>query len=95
MRIRLNVQREGYAATRLWWPFTAVLERNPNFLFSGLLEEITKVFKLDDGGCGLEEYVAELDGAELLHFMEVKDLLKDGDEVTYVKTVCGCTKVYS
>ena len=48
------------------------------------LETVDTSVGLNDEPCGqwgLEDYVVEIGGFECLHFMEVEDLVRDGDEV--------------
>jgi len=82
MRIRLVVHRPELAPTRLWWPLADALQRNPHYSISDLITSVNDIFPLDNTVVGLEDYVVELDNAEFLHFMNVGNVFRDGDEIT-------------
>lgn len=79
---------------------------NGGYTIAQLLEDVNEVVPLEtepnvfdpefSGQWGLEDYVVEVGGSECLHFMEVEGLLREGDEVVYVKLVlpslsgCDC-----
>ncbi|KAI5807626.1 hypothetical protein DFH27DRAFT_547061 [Peziza echinospora] len=46
-----------------------------------LLESVNRVCPLEHGGCGLEDYVVEMAGYELLHFGRLEGLVREGEEV--------------
>lgn len=54
---------------------------------SKLLEQINDVVPLESTDWGLEDYVVSINGFECLHFSRVDEVLKDEDEVVYVKTL--------
>lgn len=46
-----------------------------------LLESVNEVCQLESENWGLEDYVVEVWGWEVLHFQKVEGLLREGDEV--------------
>lgn len=82
MRLRIVVKRHELPDTALLWAVDEV--QNPTI--SQVLGGINEVIPLESGGeWGLEEYVVELKSAsgsfECLHYMPVKNVLKEDDEV--------------
>ena len=82
MRLRLVVKRHELPDTALLWAVDEV--QNPTI--SQLLDGINGVIPLESGAeWGLEEYVVELKtqtgSFECLHYMPVKNVLKEDDEV--------------
>lgn len=64
---------------------------NGEYTIAQFLEDVNEVVPLEtetglfdneySGQWGLEDYVVEVGGSECLHYMEVEELLRDGDEV--------------
>lgn len=82
MRLRLLVKRHELPDTALLWAVDEV--QNPTI--SQVLDQINEVIPLESGSeWGLEEYVAELKTGsgsfECLHYMPVRSVLKEEDEV--------------
>lgn len=81
MRIRLTITRHSLGTTRIWWDTTSVNEGRPSATISQLLENVNEICQLETVGWGLEDYVVEIMGWELLHFQRLEGMLKEGDEV--------------
>ncbi|RPB25235.1 hypothetical protein L211DRAFT_867235, partial [Terfezia boudieri ATCC MYA-4762] len=81
MRIRLSISRYSLGTTKIWWDTASVNEGRPGATFSMLLESVNEVCQLETETWGLEDYVVEVGGWEMLHFQGVQGLLKEGDEV--------------
>lgn len=82
MRLRLVVKRHELPDTALLWAVDEV--QNPTI--SQVLDGLNEVIPLEvEGEWGLEEYVVELKTGtgsfECLHYMPVKSVLKEEDEV--------------
>ncbi|EFW13957.1 hypothetical protein D8B26_004128 [Coccidioides posadasii str. Silveira] len=87
----LNAGRRLSASTSFNTALTS-LSTAGGYTISQLLADINEVvpletqpsrsgYRKDEGQWGLEDYVVELMGSECLHFMEVDNLLRDGDEL--------------
>ena len=87
MRIRLCIVRPDLPPFRIWWPLQQKLSTSPKLSISNLFADVNDTFPLDQSNLGLEDYVAELDGCEVLHFSPITDVLRDGDELTYVHQI--------
>jgi len=81
MRIRLSINRYSLGTTKIWWDTTSVNEGRPGTTISMLLESVNEVCQLEAENSGLEDYVVEVGGWEVLHFQGVEGLLREGDEV--------------
>ena len=81
MRLRLQIRRHRLATTKIWWDTTQCLEEKPNATVGNLLQYINEVCPLDYGSIGLEDYIMEIGGYELVHFQHVSSLLREGDEI--------------
>ena len=82
MRLRLVVKRHELPDTALLWAVDEV--QNPTI--SQVLDGLNEVIPLEmEGEWGLEEYVVELKTGtgsfECLHYMPLKSVLKEDDEV--------------
>ncbi|EEP77272.1 predicted protein [Uncinocarpus reesii 1704] len=91
MRIHLFIQRHELPATRILWTIPTRMPAG-GYTIAQLLADVDEIVPLEsqpsnseDGKgeeyWGLEDYVVELMGSECLHFMEVENLLRDGDEL--------------
>ena len=81
MRIRLSVNRYSLGTTKIWWDTSIINEGRPGSTIAMLLESVNEVCLLEIENFGLEDYVVEVGGWEVLHFQEVEGLLREGDEV--------------
>jgi len=81
MRIRLSINRYSLGTTKIWWDTGSINEGRPGTTISMLLESVNEVCQLESENWGLEDYVVEVGGWEVLHFHSVEGLLRDGDEV--------------
>jgi len=81
MRIRLSINRYSLGTTKIWWDTASVNEGRPGTTISMLLENVNEVCQLETEKWGLEDYVVEMGGWEVLHFQRVEGLLREGDEV--------------
>lgn len=84
MRLRLQIFRNGLPVVKLIWETTARLQPGTDEIVSNLLASVNEIFPLEGSTIGLEEYVVELDGFEVLHFQELSTVFKNDDTVTYV-----------
>ncbi|KAK6338971.1 hypothetical protein TWF696_009767 [Orbilia brochopaga] len=81
-RVRLVIHRPDVPQVRILWPLGSKISGNPRYSVYDLLTDVSNVIPLDDWNLGLEDYVAEFAGCELLHFMPIKELISDNDELT-------------
>ena len=87
MRLRVTVRRHGLPETPILWS----IDTNASPTVYQLLEQINEVIPIEtDGQWGLEDYAVELKGAnginyECLHFQPVDSVLKEEDEVMFVR----------
>lgn len=84
MRIRLALTRHSLGTVKLWWDTASIVNGSPNVTVSALLESVNQVVQLETVTCGLEDYVVEMKGYELLHFQILGDFVKEDDEIVYV-----------
>ncbi|CCX11533.1 Similar to hypothetical protein [Tuber melanosporum Mel28]; acc. no. XP_002840981 [Pyronema omphalodes CBS 100304] len=82
MRLRLQIFRNGLPVVKLIWETTARLQPGTDEIVSNLLASVNEIFPLEGSTIGLEEYVVELDGFEVLHFQELSTVFKNDDTVT-------------
>lgn len=87
MRLQLTIQRHALPPVRILWT-TSVL--GPPYSAAGtestisqFLEQINDIIPLESREWGLEDYTVEVGGFECLHFLEIGQVLKEGDEVWY------------
>lgn len=78
MRLRVQVLRHGFPAIKVLW--TVPSETTA----ASLLQQIDDVFPLEAEGWGFEDYALLNNGYEVLHWMQLDQLLKDDDAVSYV-----------
>ncbi|EPS43201.1 hypothetical protein H072_2811 [Dactylellina haptotyla CBS 200.50] len=81
-RARLVLNRPGVPQVRIVWPLDTKISQNPRYSVFDLLTGLNDIFPLDSHNHGLEDYVTELGGCELLHFMPIGELIGDNDELT-------------
>lgn len=85
MRLRLTVRRHRVPEVKLLWN----VDTDTDFTVSRLLAGVSEVVPLEGGDWGLEDYAVEYrdggDGFECLHFQVVRDILKEDDQVLYVR----------
>lgn len=81
MRLRLAIHRNQLPATRIWWDTASSFQPADDHTVSALLARISQVVPLDGASWGLEDYVVEVDGFEVLHFQLLDAILKENDEV--------------
>ncbi|KAF3934179.1 hypothetical protein ABW20_dc0105050 [Dactylellina cionopaga] len=81
-RARLVISRPDVPQVRILWPLDAKLSQNPRYSVYDLLTDINDIIPLDNRNLGIEDYVTELGGCELLHFMPIGQLIGDNDELT-------------
>ncbi|KAF3939789.1 hypothetical protein ABW19_dt0200421 [Dactylella cylindrospora] len=81
-RARLTINRRNLPAARILWPVGNKISQDPRYSVYDLLNDINVIFPLDNFNIGLEDYVVELQGCELVHFMPIGELIGDGDEIT-------------
>ena len=85
MRLQLTVQRHGLPPTQVLWvvgglrPPYAAAGASPTI--SQLLEQVNEIIPLESEDWGLEDYAVEVRGFECLHFSELRQILKEDDEV--------------
>lgn len=84
MRLSLRVQRHGCPPIDLLWTIKQP-RGHTSPTISQLLEEVNQRIPLEAQGWGLEDYVVRVGGFECLHYSEVDDVLRDGDQVRYEK----------
>ncbi|CAD0087787.1 unnamed protein product [Aureobasidium vineae] len=75
MRIRLQVLRHQLPPTKVLWKVDSATTT------AELLTQISDFFPLEAEGWGLEDYAVHLGGYELLHFQQLRDILKEDDEI--------------
>ncbi|KAK6539526.1 hypothetical protein TWF694_009742 [Orbilia ellipsospora] len=80
-RVRLVINRPEVPQVRILWPLDAKISQNPRYSVFDLLTDINAVFPLDHHNHGVEDYVTEHVGCELLHFMPIGELIGDNDEL--------------
>ena len=80
MRIQLTVERNGLPKAAITWPIN-----DGSYTVAGLLEKVNEVIPLESvqGHWGLEDYIVEWEGSELLHFSKIHEVVKDNDHITY------------
>jgi len=83
MRLRLNVQRHALPTTDVLWTIQDDQLRKPTTV-SKLLEQVNEILPLESDDWGLEDYVVEVGGFEVLHFSNITQVLKDEDQVRCV-----------
>jgi hypothetical protein len=81
MRLRLQIFRGGLPVVKLIWETTDRLKPGIDHIVSNFLVSVDEVFPLEGSTWGLEDYVVELDGYEILHFQELSTVFKDDDTV--------------
>lgn len=81
MRIRLSINRYSLGTTKIWWDTASINVGGPNTTMSQLLESVNEVCQLETPTWGLEDYVVEVMGWEVLHFQKLEGMLREGDEV--------------
>ncbi|KAF8541467.1 hypothetical protein BDD12DRAFT_908661 [Trichophaea hybrida] len=81
MRLKLQIFRNELPVVKLIWETTTRLKSGTDHIVSNLLASIDEVFPLEGSTWGLEDYVVELDGYEVLHFQELSTAFKDDDTV--------------
>ncbi|KAJ6264404.1 hypothetical protein Dda_0550 [Drechslerella dactyloides] len=81
-RVRLVISRPEVPHVRILWPLDTKISQNPRYSVYDLLSDVSAVIPLDNWNLGLEDYVAEHAGCELLHFMPIGELIGDNDELT-------------
>lgn len=90
MRLRLTIKRHDLGDAKVWWE---TWNETPKPTIASLLTNVNEVFPLESGSWGLEDYVVEYIGHELLHFQRLEDLVGDGDELLYVHSPSSTTRV--
>jgi len=81
MRLRLEILRHGLPPVKILW--TATTQTTA----SQLLEQVDEVFPLETGEWGFEDYSLHRQGYEILHWMQLSQLLKDDDAITHVSAI--------
>lgn len=81
MRLRLHVLRNELPAVKTIWETAKHLRPGVDNIVSSLLASVSTVIPLEDSTWGLEDYVVELGGFEVLHFQELSSVFKEDDEV--------------
>lgn len=85
MRLHLTIQRNALPPVRILWTAAALgplySAAGKELTISQLLEQVNDILPLESGEWGLEDYLVEVGGFECLHFLEARQVLKDGDEV--------------
>ena len=69
---------------KLLWETDTALNPGLDNIVSNLLTAVNTVIPLEVAAWGLEDYVVELAGFEVLHFHLVSTVFKEDDEVVYV-----------
>ena len=86
MRLRLTIQRHALPVTNILWTARAQdptsTSAHASATISQLLEDVNDIFQLESDDWGLEDYVAEVEGYECLHFQPIDSVLKEDDKVT-------------
>jgi hypothetical protein len=80
MRLRLQIYRNRMPVVKMMWDTTA-LKPGTDAIISNLLHAINDIIPLEGSTCGLEDYIVELGGFEVLHFQLVTSVFKEDDEV--------------
>jgi hypothetical protein len=80
MRLRLHILRNDLPAVKVMWNTTS-LKTGVDEIVSSLLNSINDIIPLESSCWGLEDYVVELGGFEVLHFQEIAAVFKEDDEV--------------
>jgi hypothetical protein len=80
MRLRLHILRNDLPAVKVMWNTTS-LKPGVDEIVSNLLNSINDIIPLEGSSWGLEDYVVELGGFEVLHFQEISAVFKEDDEV--------------
>ena len=80
MRLRLSVHRHLLPPTDILWS-TDTSNPHAALTIAQLVEQVNEAIPLEHDHWGLEDYVAEVNGYECIHYFRVKELLKDEDEV--------------
>lgn len=88
MRLRVEVLRHGLPTAKVLW------NAEPEQTVSQLLEQIDDTFPLEADGWGFEDYALQVAGYEVLHYMQLGQLLKDDDQVTYVSKSSSNIKLH-
>lgn len=81
MRLRLQIHRNQLPAVKLLWETTEWVKPDSDPIVSSLLAAINDVFPLDGPSVGLDDYVVEVDGYEVLHFQDLKTAFSPDDTV--------------
>jgi len=95
MRIKLTVQRHSLPPAHVLW--TAGVPRAPytatgaSTTVSQLLEQVNDVIPLESAEWGLEDYAVEVGGFECLHFADLTQVLREDDEVWYMRHLHAST----
>ena len=89
MRLRLTVQRQGLPQAQILWDTRGVRaiynENQSHTTIAQLLEEVNEVIPLESEDWGLEDYAVEVNGFDCLHFCYLTQVLKEEDNVTFVR----------
>ena len=89
MRIKLVVQRHSLPPANVLWtigvPQPPYSTAGATFTVSQFLEHVNDIIPLESEEWGLEDYAVEVEGFECLHFSELTQILKEDDEVWYVR----------
>jgi hypothetical protein len=80
MRLRLHILRNDLPEVKVMWNTTS-LKPSVDEIVSSLLNSINDIIPLESSNWGLEDYVVELGGFEVLHFQEIAAVFKEDDEV--------------
>ena len=81
MRLRLHILRNDLPAVKIVWNTATSTTPGVDAIVSNLLAAVNIVIPLDGSSWGLEDYVVELGGFEVLHFQEISPIFKEDDEV--------------
>lgn len=81
MRLRLQIHRNQLPVVKLLWETTEWVKPGTDHIVSNLLAAINEVFPLDSSSWGLDDYVVELDGYEVLHFQNIESVFSHNDTV--------------
>lgn len=77
------MQRHALPTTDVLWTIQDDQLRKPTTV-SKLLEQVNEILPLESDDWGLEDYVVEVGGFEVLHFSNITQVLKDEDQVRCV-----------
>jgi hypothetical protein len=80
MRIRLCVNRYLLPPVKIWWD-TSSFEPGDDHTVSTFLARISQIVPLEHSQWGLEDYVVEIEGFEVLHFQVLEAIVRDCDQV--------------